>query len=640
MPLLDLKTDLKSLKYGNDQPGGGNSGQPYQRVDINKADNAFNQFRLNSIDDGLVRGGKVGATNASVVDVFRIGKFLKDFPKGPLWLAKQSGLQKSGPRLEAKELSTSRPTAGQGLFRNIANVVSNVVNRITNVIGPTRIYNPLGTNTLLQVGVNAFGGHLVRHGFLPIQNNDVLYFRTAEFNNKGTSSANRLVKLMSIIGNPAANIDEYPGGPSSKYGIGTTLIRRRGNFQIDNQDVTETYWARVEAKDVGKGYRINGHGGDLEGYDNAFRRIGNFIQASLQTRSDYVLEPINIIPVLRENLGDIVASNDDKTIPGEKVNNKVPVVDGKIRTGALREINSYTSSSFAINPFYINLNPDKPNDVIKSQDWKGDKTWIPQGEGTNIGKTVFPTAVGTGSKSISTYGDTATKPTNPSPAVATYDALKSKIKTSISQPTAGGTFTTNAVNINRTAPDFKYIGNNSKITAFERTNDTNVDSDTMALVFNPLDPFTGTSLGAIKFLGYISSYSDTNSSTWNSTQYVGRAEKFYIFNEFKRSVSLGFNIPCFNKAELSKKHQDLNKLVSTLAGRYNGNGLLGGVINYITVGNYVANQPSIIESLNFSPIENTSWDLDEKLAFYIKVDMSFTLIHNFLPQYGANFINV
>ena len=29
MPLVDLKTNLKSLRYGNDQPFGGSSGQPY-----------------------------------------------------------------------------------------------------------------------------------------------------------------------------------------------------------------------------------------------------------------------------------------------------------------------------------------------------------------------------------------------------------------------------------------------------------------------------------------------------------------------------------------------------------------------------------------------------------------------------------
>ena len=29
MPLVDLKTNLKSLRYGNDQPFGRSSGQPY-----------------------------------------------------------------------------------------------------------------------------------------------------------------------------------------------------------------------------------------------------------------------------------------------------------------------------------------------------------------------------------------------------------------------------------------------------------------------------------------------------------------------------------------------------------------------------------------------------------------------------------
>jgi hypothetical protein len=34
MALLDLKTDLKSLKYGRDTPGGGDSGQPYIQSNI------------------------------------------------------------------------------------------------------------------------------------------------------------------------------------------------------------------------------------------------------------------------------------------------------------------------------------------------------------------------------------------------------------------------------------------------------------------------------------------------------------------------------------------------------------------------------------------------------------------------------
>ena len=34
MPLIELKTNLKSLNFGGDRPGGGNSNQPFIRVPI------------------------------------------------------------------------------------------------------------------------------------------------------------------------------------------------------------------------------------------------------------------------------------------------------------------------------------------------------------------------------------------------------------------------------------------------------------------------------------------------------------------------------------------------------------------------------------------------------------------------------
>ena len=86
------------------------------------------------------------------------------------------------------------------------------------------------------------------------------------------------------------------------------------------------------------------------------------------------------------------------------------------------------------------------------------------------------------------------------------------------------------------------------------------------------------------------------------------------------------------------KHERLNNLASILAGKYN-NGLLGGVITNLKLGNYVDYQPGIITSLNFSPIQDSSWDLDKLLSFYIKVTVNFTLIHNVLPEFEANFIN-
>ena len=269
MPLIDLKTDLKSLKYGHDRLGGGSSGQPYIQTNINKPGTNL----IGNFDDGLVRGGAVGAAKASIVDTLRIGKFLTDFPKGPLFIVKQVGLQLSNPRLEAKQLRTDNPTRGGGLLRNIGNFIANIANKITNLVGPTRIYN-LGINTIAQVPVNAFGGHFDRHGILPIQSDDTKYLAVAQYNNNEQSNRligyrnkfelgdlkvnasqdrriiNKINSLFSILGavtgtkispiavNPAQlTIANYFGGPNSVYGIGNTIIKRY-DFTEDGYKIT------------------------------------------------------------------------------------------------------------------------------------------------------------------------------------------------------------------------------------------------------------------------------------------------------------------------------------------------------------------------------------------------------------------
>jgi hypothetical protein len=372
MPLLDLKTDLKSLKYGNDQPGGGSSGQPYVTTDINTVDTGFNRFRMTKFDDGLVRGGIVGATNASIVDTIRIGKFLKDFPKGPLFIAKQVGLQLSNPRLETKQLKTDNPTSGGGLLRNAGNFILNTANKIQNAVGPTRIYN-LGINTLAQVPVNAFGQHIVRHGFTPKRNDDNLYFKVAQYNNNEDN--NRLTQLRSILGN-TNDIANYISGPSSVYGIGNTIIRRRGDFLIVNQDITENEWAVKEAKEAGISYRLIGHeGGTRDGYTDASRRITNFTGVSDKSGSLFAPNPIfyrdgksiqSVFNGRRDNtplgLNDQIASAND--ITDSKYNalvQEASASDGMRIPDRFVGVSTRTSSSFAPNIFpNLTSNTNKP----------------------------------------------------------------------------------------------------------------------------------------------------------------------------------------------------------------------------------------------------------------------------------------
>ncbi len=47
MALKDLKTNLKSLRYGSDKQGGGNSNEPYIQTDINAAGNGLTISSIN-----------------------------------------------------------------------------------------------------------------------------------------------------------------------------------------------------------------------------------------------------------------------------------------------------------------------------------------------------------------------------------------------------------------------------------------------------------------------------------------------------------------------------------------------------------------------------------------------------------------
>ena len=173
----------------------------------------FPTLRYSSFDDGLIRGGVVNVGLSTLQDTARIGKFFAS-GKGALFVIKQVGLQKSNPLLEQPET-----------FKTLSN-------------NNTRLYN-LGLNTLTQVPLNALGGHIIRHGILPVGGVGFLkgdsidsvkgynYEYIVKENNK--NGKNRLVgyldKLYSSNGNSSIELQSYNGGAASAYGIGKTFIK-------------------------------------------------------------------------------------------------------------------------------------------------------------------------------------------------------------------------------------------------------------------------------------------------------------------------------------------------------------------------------------------------------------------------------
>jgi hypothetical protein len=88
MPLLlTLKTNLKSLRYGHDRPGGGSSNQPYIQVNTkNSFDLATEELGISGGTDYLLRGGGL-TPKRSLQDVSRLGKWgLDGTPPGILGL--------------------------------------------------------------------------------------------------------------------------------------------------------------------------------------------------------------------------------------------------------------------------------------------------------------------------------------------------------------------------------------------------------------------------------------------------------------------------------------------------------------------------------------------------------------------------
>jgi hypothetical protein len=205
MALINLTTNLKSLKFGNDQFDGGSSNQPYIQTPIPENTGEYGFLDL----DFILRGGSKAVTD-SLIDVKRLGKYFTDTknPSGILFVAKQNLLSRIAVKTQAS-----------GLLNEGA-------------------YTPL--STLTQAGGNAFGLHVNKQGLNPFNGigslrtyTDVINPELGEAFSIKSIDKNRLVELYknnqdfnsdTFVSNQV-NILTYGGGPDSIIGIGNTNIR-------------------------------------------------------------------------------------------------------------------------------------------------------------------------------------------------------------------------------------------------------------------------------------------------------------------------------------------------------------------------------------------------------------------------------
>ncbi len=152
------------------------------------------------------------------------------------------------------------------------------------------------------------------------------------------------------------------------------------------------------------------------------------------------------------------------------------------------------------------------------------------------------------------------------------------------------------------------------------------------------------------FRAFIDNISDSYEAEWNAISYMGRGEKFYKYGGFERKMALGFTVVAQSKDELNVMYDKLNFLASSLAPEYLDSltsGYMCGNIAYITLGDYIYDQPGIITSLTYDIPEESPWEINRDTKFVsgsavsgttrqlphmIKVTLNFTPIQKFRPS--------
>jgi hypothetical protein len=753
MPLINLQTNLKSLKYGHDRPDGGSSDQPYIQTDVNdpvspslnlllrnpaaktflkgvsdvsgflgignfnvdealrSAGTAIDKF--GKIDDGFIRGGIIGSTNAAITDTVRLIKFFTDAPKGPLFLARQAAMQLTNPRLEWKRVRLSSAISnplgfvsqiGVDLLKGQAGNLLDTATR--GYLGPTRLYN-LGINTIAQIPISHIGGHILRHGLSPISADDK-YEAIAIENNRQEN--NNVTILPSSVEPPSNRLlrlaykFELGDGQGEAVGVSEILRKLRRDTRRENRrgrrdarrQTRATRRANREAAAVSAferefNFGLSGPGGLAAGalaFNNILRSpielFGDRIKYknlklpdSTKTNiDDYLTGPGSVYGIgftsirrysYTEDLNRINESlrhsreNAGNYLQLGRSDNRYPLVyidattNASLIGNALGSNKRLSKDSFT---YEIGSHPDvdvfENNDIALAidqtkkydnyDDVAGDIDYISTLSSTNpligiyntVRNTVDPYGVNNVSNARGYYNDSVDFGTGS--IIYTNGTELVTIKAShwwkVSREANFGSSRQDDINL---TPMFS-------ATPGTATNWDSIQVNNLQYRIKDLVPFMieaidgenpSTKSVYMIFRAYLTDLSDSVDAEWTDIKYVGRGEKFYVYNGFNRKISISFKVAALSAQEMKPMYQKLNALMGNLMPDYVGtnSGVMRGPLVRMTVGNWINSQPGKLDSLSYKVTNDSPWEINidgdkDKLILphIVEVSLNFTPI--------------
>jgi hypothetical protein len=637
-------TVLKSLKFGNDRPGGGNSGQPFIKETIPLVNSPANT-------DFILRGG-INAPISAAQDVARLTKYMfsTKSPSGLLFIAKQNLLSRISPKTESSK--------GIGYAGGALN---------------NGVYTPL--STLAQAGVGFLGGHLNKQGIDPtglipslsIKNyEDILKTQPKDENRLINILSNSVKNLNGVKGydiNQGQDIITYGGGPGSILGIGKTHIR----YADQRTGVNNSLFSSNKNNFL-KGGLVRLNSEDIIYIDNITYGLGASVQQGLTDSEIGIREDGTFVSYYDYKSKYSTLSKDSKGLiltgsNGYQIGNNLKYQTQKSDTTYKSQIEGklvdfgrdlLSDSQFDIGNVggnsntWVSTSQDKILPKYSSLPSLALDSSVPPGTDKNIADKL---------NSSNNEGYLANLNKNAGPYINPNTGEYVSFNTT--SPRAGGhSIATDFRQVNRSKRGFIDPPNSyDKITSktdyatsktvdriyytskTERTSQPlNNGIDLIKFNITVINPTSPSDTDSLNFRAYIDSFSDSYAADWASQTYMGRGEKFYKYNTFSRDMSLSFKIVADNKDNLGIMYSLLNTLASSLAPTYTDNGYMAGNLHKLTVGNYVNNQFGIINSLSYDIMEESPWEIekDNQLPMYIAVNMKFTPIHNFRPESQFN----
>jgi len=686
MALVSRDTDLKSLRYGQDRKGGGNSGQPYIQTPIPGNTPFLPRIGLFGTgtggEDFLLRGGTLTPSRAAK-DVSRLTQMFFDLksPNGALFIAKQNVLSRVGVKSQASGFlnegiytpaSTLLQAAGNAFGTHFnkqgLNPFRNTTKDITAVRGPLNL--PVYTQTvksnqkwednrLVQLQLTKLPSTppppTLFNNVTPTTGRLARQARRAQKRSSPTAEFTRLTTPQNQISRNDQEILKYDGGPGSFLGVGTTTLRRYTNTQQGIIDSTLDYNKR-------------------------YYGLTPFYTLSSTTSQTSSLSPISD----SINDGIIFAFPSSGVLLNDNIHKYTNTRQGLVRAAASPK----ESKSFYGKTLFPNITPtqttQKAVDVLGSTTRNnGFRLYTDTNSGLDFYKagneifqgkyyvldslTIFNQSSSRDNTQISDFR-TKIPPTQVFPwgkknilaAAPDYNLKNIEQRVNLGDPGKRdknvSSYTDGLLRPNGT----KY-GSLDKINAMPLYKSAKADhggdrNDLVKFSIGIIDNITPTDRVYIHFRAFLDSMDDNYSAAWENFKYMGRGENFYRYNGFTRTINLAWTVAAQSKEELIPMYQKLNFLASSLAPDFSANGYMRGNLAVLTVGGYLFEQPGIINSINYSVPTESPWEIGinnesntgsfdsdhtvKEMPHMIKVTgFSFTPIQEFVPRLQQNEYN-